>query len=131
MTLTAEQLEQVQEYTGPAAWTYHQALPEAAQVNLPRSLRVWQDLRLVAAAVLSAACTEARRAGAQAAGEAVKGVKLGGIEVQLNAAQAGAAQNGDADNWCALAASLRADVAASRRETTAPGSLSLPVEVGF
>ncbi|MBZ9752730.1 hypothetical protein K7W42_17960 [Deinococcus sp. HMF7604] len=130
MALTQDQQDELEELVGPAAWAYHQALPADQRVNVERAFRVRQSIALVAAAVLEAACTAARRAGATVAA-AVKGVKIGKVEVQLAASQSGGAQSGDADAWCALAADLRAQVQADRREAQQQGSMSLDVEVSF
>lgn len=97
----------------PAAWTYHAALPEAQQVNIPRAFQVYADLRLVAADVLETACLEASKQAAGSSG-GVKRIKIDGeLEVEKFAATSSASV--DADTWCTQAARLRAEVSQGKR----------------
>lgn len=124
--MTAPSLDEValQVLVGPAAWTYHQALPAAQRVDPVATFAVLGRVPLVAADVLDAAAAAARTAAQAAAG--LKAVKVEGIEIQFTPPS-----TADADTWTARAARLRMQDATQRRAANRTGSVTLPVEVGL
>jgi hypothetical protein len=95
----------VEVLVGPAAWAYHQALPSDQQVDLRKVFRVHRSQALVAAEVLTAACTAARVAAAVDSAGQLRKLKDGDTEVEYFAATNGASIQ--ADSWCAQASVLR------------------------
>ena len=131
MTLTADQLDTLQVLVMPEAWAYQQALPQAQQVDLDRSLRVRGDIRLVAADVLDTAAAAVRAEAVSAGAEAVTAFEVGPIKLKFTTpVDLSAALNARAANWAALAAGLRSGVASEQRRRST-GSVSVSVEAGF
>ncbi|GGR68193.1 hypothetical protein GCM10008959_32860 [Deinococcus seoulensis] len=106
-TLTPEQLASVRTYATAAALNYHDTqVPEGDRVDLHAAWLVHQDLRLVAADVLEAACLRASQAAAGVSAGNVKRVKVDG-EVETEFFAATPVDDVTASSWCARAERLR------------------------
>ena len=126
MPLTSEQLRRVQFLVQPAAWAFHETLPDGQAADLDVALAETGDLRLVAAYVLDVAAQAAGRVGAAASAGQVKRFR---VEEEYFAGTS--VEAGDAQAWAAQAAQLRADVKGELDLRDQPGTVSGPVEVSF
>lgn len=128
--MDAADLKRVQFLVRPAAWAYHQGLPEGQRADLDLALAEFGDVRLVAGYVLDVACEAARKAAAQASVGQLKRLKDGSSELEYFQGSSDLAA--DAEGWCALAQALRDEVA---REAQAafdrPSSVALDIRTGF
>ena len=107
ITLTPEQLTAVRTYATAAALNYHDAqVPEDDRVDLYAAWIVHQDLRLVAADVLEAACLRASQQAAGTSAGEVKRVKVEG-EVETEFFASTPVDSVTASSWCARAERLR------------------------
>lgn len=129
--MDAADLARVRFYVRPDAWTAWLLLvpvPADQTAQLDEALAVERDLRGVAAYLLETVCTQARTQAATAPA-AAKRIKVGKIE--LERAQGGNVATVQGDDWCARAASLRADLAQDAQQARTQGSVALGVEVSF
>lgn len=130
MPLTSEQLRRVQFLVQPAAWAFHETLPDEQAADLEVALAETGDLRLVAAYVLDVVAQAAGRAGAAASAGQVKRFRVEG-EYEEEYFAGTSVEAGDAQAWATRAAQLRADVKGELDLRDQPGTVSGPVEVSF
>lgn len=105
-------LKRVQLLVQPAAWGYHQALPESSQADLDMAFEEFGDAHLVAAYVLSVACEAAQKAAAVASGGQIKRLESGSEKIEYF--QSANDLSADAGTWCARAQALRDQVSLER-----------------
>lgn len=122
-TLTAAQLAELKVHATAAALAYHDTtVPAADRVDLASSYLVHEDLRLVAADVLEAACLHAQAHPVVAEASAIKKIKVGPIELEKAVARTVPPEQVNAGAWCERAARLRRE--AGRRTGPLPSPLA-------
>jgi hypothetical protein len=126
-TLSDSQMAVLKVHVGVPAWTAYLGLQLVDQLDLPATLAVYLDLRLVAAEVLELVCLKSRQASVTTGG--IKAFTVGPIKIER--APVNSSAGADADAWCMRAALLRQVVKTDAQRRARQGSISVPVEAGF